>query len=90
MGFTIPCAFTGTPMTKRTKKGPRIVTDAQREARKANIVAFNASGEPGAMKHGCKTAAIKNGQLPAGNEDLQALVDSSTKAGLRTLVVRPI
>ncbi len=52
------------------------MTDAQRAARKANIVAFNESGEPGALKHGCKTAAIRNGQLPVGNEDLQALVDS--------------
>jgi len=50
---------------------------AQIKARRGNIIAFNQSGEqPGALKHGCKGAAVKNGQLPAGNDDLQALVDS--------------
>jgi hypothetical protein len=73
VGFTIPCAFTGIPMTKQTKKGPRIVTDAQREARKANIVAFNQSGEPGALKHGAQSAAVRSGIVP--DADLQRLID---------------
>jgi hypothetical protein len=60
-------------MTKRTKKGPRIITDAQREARKANIVTFNASGEPGALKHGAQSAAVRAGIVP--DPDLQRLID---------------
>src|ERR1700693_329061 len=61
---------------KKPKNGPTLVSDAARTARAANIRRFNESGEPGALKHGCKGAAVKNGQLPSGNEDLQALVDS--------------
>jgi len=49
---------------------------AQIAARRGNIIAFNQSAEPGALKHGCGSAAVRNGKLPAGNEDLQALVDS--------------
>ena len=60
-------------MTKHTKNGPRIVTDSQREARKANIVAFNQSGEPGALKHGAQSAAARAGIVP--DADLQRLID---------------
>jgi hypothetical protein len=52
------------------------VTDAQRNARRQNIVEFNANrNQPPAQKHGCQSAEIKNGRLPKGFEELQALVD---------------
>jgi hypothetical protein len=79
-----PLRFPLEPM-KKTKKGPRIVTEAQREARKANIVAFNQSGTPGALKHGTQSAAVRKGQLPPGNDDLQKLVDSFYKGWLEDL-----
>jgi hypothetical protein len=58
---------------KKPKNGPRLVTDAQREARKANIVAFNQSGEAGALKHGAQSAAVRTGVVP--DADLQRLID---------------
>jgi hypothetical protein len=58
---------------KKPKKGPRIVTKAQREARKANIVAFNQSGQPGALKHGAGSAEVRAGIVP--DAGLQRLID---------------
>ena len=60
-----------------SKKPKAPVTDAQRQARRENIVQFNIErgGKP-AQKHGCQSAEIKKGKLPKGFEELQALVDS--------------
>jgi hypothetical protein len=53
------------------------VTEAQRAARRQNIVEFNASrNQPPAQKHGCQSSEIKNGKLPKGFEDLQGVIDS--------------
>lgn len=52
------------------------VTDAQRKARRSNIVQFNSErdGKP-ALRHGAQSADTLAGRLPKGFDELQALVD---------------
>jgi hypothetical protein len=52
------------------------VTDAQRKARRQNIVEFNQTrdGKP-ALRHGAQSADTMAGRLPKGFDELQALVD---------------
>jgi hypothetical protein len=52
------------------------VTDAQRKARRTNIVQFNSDrdGKP-ALRHGAQSADTMAGRLPKGFDELQALVD---------------
>jgi hypothetical protein len=64
-------------VARRINKGRKgKVTPAQREARRNNIVAFNAQvdGKP-ALKHGAGSADVKAGRLPKKFADLQPLVD---------------
>jgi len=58
----------------RKKKPP--VTDAQRKARRGNIVEFNQArdGKP-ALRHGAQSADTLAGRLPKGFDELQALID---------------
>jgi hypothetical protein len=52
------------------------ITEAQRAARRQNVVAFNKTCDSKqALKHGVRSPDTMAGRLPKGFEELQALVD---------------
>jgi hypothetical protein len=58
------------------KKPKQAITDAQRDARRQNIIAFNETRHSKqALKHGATSPDTMAGRLPKGFEEIQGLVD---------------
>jgi hypothetical protein len=57
----------------KRKTGKRKLPANVIKARRANIVAFNKLGQPGALKHGAQSAEVRAGVVP--DAELQRLID---------------